>query len=88
MGYPTVFPTGVTLYLPDLAWSGYTLLQAAEVGALLIDPLGREVQLWKGLQGFPNKLLPRWPGFWQQGATSATGCRTGSDRSCSGRLGW
>jgi len=58
MGYPTVFPTGVTLYRPDLAWSGYTLLQAAEVGALLIDPSGREVQLWKGLQGFPNKLLP------------------------------
>lgn len=58
MGYPTVFPTGVTLYRPDLAWSGYTLLQAAEVGAILIDPSGREVQLWKGLQGFPNKLLP------------------------------
>jgi hypothetical protein len=58
MGYPTVFPTGVTLYRPDLAWSGYTLLQAADVGALLIDPHGREVQLWKGLQGFPNKLLP------------------------------
>jgi len=58
MGYPTVFPTGVTLYRPEFAWSGYTLLQAADVGALLIDPHGREVQLWKGLQGFPNKLLP------------------------------
>ncbi len=67
MGYPTVFPTGVTLYLPDLAWSGYTLLQAAEVGALLIDPLGREVQLWKGLQGFPNKLLPGGQVFGSRG---------------------
>jgi len=67
MGYPTVFPTGVTLYLPDLAWSGYTLLQAAEVGALLIDPLGREVQLWKGLQGCPNKLLPGGQVFGSRG---------------------
>lgn len=58
MGYPTVFPTGVTLYRPEKAWSGYTLMQAADVGALLIDPHGREVKLWNGLQGFPNKLLP------------------------------
>jgi len=58
MGYPTVYPTGVTLYRPEKAWSGYTLLQAADVGALLIDPHGREVKLWSGLQGFPNKLLP------------------------------
>ncbi len=67
MGYPTVFPTGVTLYRPELAWSGYTLLQAADVGALLIDPAGREVQLWKGLQGFPNKLLPGGQVFGSRG---------------------
>jgi hypothetical protein len=58
MGYPSVFPTGVTVYNPERAWSGYTLFQAAGVGALLIDMSGREVQLWRGLQGFPNKLLP------------------------------
>jgi hypothetical protein len=58
MGYPSVYPTGVTLYNPDKSWSGYTIFQAAGVGALLIDMNGREVQLWKGLQGFPNKLLP------------------------------
>jgi Arylsulfotransferase (ASST) len=58
MGYPSVYPTGVTLYDPDKSWSGYTIFQAAGVGALLIDMTGREVQLWKGLQGFPNKLLP------------------------------
>jgi hypothetical protein len=67
MGYPTVFPTGVTLYNPDRAWSGYTLLQAAEVGAILIDPHGREVQLWNGLQGFPNKLLPGGQVFGSRG---------------------
>ena len=58
MGYPTVYPTGVMLYDPERAYRGYTLFQAAGVGALLIDMSGREVQLWKGLQGFPNKLLP------------------------------
>ena len=58
MGYPTVYPTGVTVYDRDRTWSGYTVFQAAGVGALLIDMNGREVQLWKGLQGFPNKLLP------------------------------
>ncbi|NTU52735.1 MAG: thioredoxin [Chlorobiaceae bacterium] len=58
MGHPTIYPTGVTIYNPEEAWGGYTILQAAETGALLIDMNGREVQLWKGLHGFPNKLLP------------------------------
>lgn len=58
MGHPTVYPTGATLYDPERAWNGYTIFQAAGLGALLIDMNGREVHLWKGLQGFPNKLLP------------------------------
>jgi len=58
MGHPTIYPTGTTVYLPDKAWNGYTIYQAAELGALLIDMNGREVHLWKGLRGFPNKLLP------------------------------
>jgi Arylsulfotransferase (ASST) len=58
MGHPTVYPTGVTLYDPSKAFGGYTVFQAAELGALLIDMNGREVRLWRGLQGFPNKLLP------------------------------
>jgi hypothetical protein len=58
MGHPTIYPTGVTLYDPAKAWSGYTIFPAADLGALLIDMNGKEVQLWKGLQGFPNKLLP------------------------------
>lgn len=58
MGYPSVYPTGVTIYDPSRAWSGFTIFQAADVGALLIDMNGGEVQLWKNLQGFPNKLLP------------------------------
>jgi len=58
MTYPSVYPTGVTIYDPDKCWNGYTIFQARELGALLIDMNGREVQLWKGLHGFPNKLLP------------------------------
>ena len=36
----TIFPTGVTIYNPEKCWSGYTIFQAAERGALLIDMNG------------------------------------------------
>ncbi|MCL6479571.1 MAG: aryl-sulfate sulfotransferase [Peptococcaceae bacterium] len=58
MTYPSVYPTGVTIYDPTKCWNGYTILQVKGLGALLIDMNGAEVQLWKGLHGFPNKLLP------------------------------
>lgn len=58
MGYPTIYPTGATIYNPEKSWSGYTIFQAKSLGALLIDMNGREVKLWKGLHGFPNKILP------------------------------
>ena len=58
MGHPTIYPTGITFYDPAKAWNGYTIFPAADLGALLIDMNGKEVQLRKGLQGFPNKLLP------------------------------
>lgn len=58
MSYPSVYPTGVTIYNPEKCWSGYTIFPARELGALLIDMNGAEINLWKGLHGFPNKLLP------------------------------
>lgn len=58
MGHPTIYPTGATLYNPDKAFSGYTVFQAYGQGAVLIDMNGREIRMWKGLQGFPNKLFP------------------------------
>lgn len=58
MGHPTIYPTGTTIYNPQKAWSGYTIYQAAGQGALLIDMSGKEVHLWKGLRGFPNKIFP------------------------------
>jgi hypothetical protein len=57
MGHPRIYPTGTTLYNAGEAWSGYTLFPSAK-GALLVDMRGNEVQLWAGLDGFPNKLLP------------------------------
>lgn len=68
MGHPSVHPTGVTVYQPDKSWPGYTLFQAADYGAILLDPVGREVQVWKGLHGFPNKLLPGGQVFGSTGA--------------------
>ncbi|GHD62278.1 aryl-sulfate sulfotransferase [Jeongeupia chitinilytica] len=58
MGFPSVYPTGVTVYNPAKAAPGYTLLHAPDVGVVLLDLNGREVQVWKDLQGFPPKLLP------------------------------
>ncbi|KJS88136.1 MAG: thioredoxin [Peptococcaceae bacterium BICA1-8] len=58
MSYPSVYPTGATIYNPEKCWNGYTIFQARELGALLIDMNGGEIQLWKGLDGFPNKILP------------------------------
>ena len=53
-----VFPTGVTKYDPEKAWSGYTLMQVGGVGAVLIDMNGNVVHTWDKFLGFPNKLLP------------------------------
>ena len=67
MGYPTVYPTGVTVYNKDKASNGYTILPTPK-GALLIDMNGREVNRWAGLGGFPNKLLPGGQVFGTSGA--------------------
>jgi hypothetical protein len=58
-----IYPTGVTSYSPEKCWNGFTLFQASifegqEFGAFLIDMNGRIVHHWKGLEGFPNKMLP------------------------------
>ena len=57
MTYPSVYPTGATVYDPARCWNGYTIFQAKEVGALLIDMNGGEVQPGK-LHGMPNRILP------------------------------
>jgi hypothetical protein len=59
----SVFPTGTTVYDPQKCWNGYTVFPASlfegrEVAAILIDMNGNMVNQWKGLGGFPNKMLP------------------------------
>ena len=58
MGHPTIYPTGVTLFNPEKCWGGFTIFQAQEVGAVLMDMNGREVNVWKGVLGMPNKIFP------------------------------
>ena len=58
MGNPTIHPTGVTIYDPQKCYNGYTIFQANEHGAVLMDMNGGVVSFWEKLQGFPNKLLP------------------------------
>ncbi len=54
----TIYPTGVTIYKPEKCWNGFTIYQAPEMGAMLINMNGKEVKLWKDLHGFPNKVFP------------------------------
>ena len=59
----SVYPTGTTIYNPEKCWSGYTVYQATlhqknSVGTILVDMNGNVVNRWKGLDGFPNRILP------------------------------
>jgi len=58
MGKPSVHPTGTIVYNPKKCFNGYTLFQAREHGATLIDMNGGVVNHWHNLDGIPNKLLP------------------------------
>lgn len=57
MGKPSVHPMGTIIYKPEKCFNGYTLFQANEHGATLIDMNGGVVNHWQNLEGFPNKLL-------------------------------
>ncbi|MBI4295540.1 MAG: aryl-sulfate sulfotransferase [Chloroflexi bacterium] len=55
----SVYPTGTTIYDPAKCWNGYTIFQAArDLCAILVDMNGNVVNQWRGLLGFPNKVLP------------------------------
>jgi hypothetical protein len=58
MSMRTIYPTGTTVFIPEKCWCGYTLFIARETGPALVDMNGNVVRLWKGLHGFPAKLLP------------------------------
>jgi hypothetical protein len=86
MGHPSVYPTGATLYDPQRAWSGYTLFQATEHGAVLVDMNGHVVREWPELHGFPIKSCPAAPSWPQRRARPALR-HAGYARSDPGGLG-
>jgi hypothetical protein len=58
----TVYPTGTTIYDPERAWSGFTVLSPLGTQAVLvIDMNGRVVKRWDGFNnsaGGPARVLP------------------------------
>jgi len=60
MTYPSIHPTGVTIYDPARCWNGYTVFKEKRWGAAHRHD-GGEVQLWKELHGMPNRILPGAP---------------------------
>jgi hypothetical protein len=58
----SVYPTGTTIYDPDRAWNGYTVLSPlATPAVLVIDMNGNVVKRWEGYNnaaGGPARVLP------------------------------
>jgi len=62
--YPSVYPTGTTIYKPEKCWNGYTIFPGVEnQGAYLIDMNGRVVgkKSWvhQYLTGF-SRVVMSW----------------------------
>ncbi len=59
---PTVYPTGTTIYQPEKAWNGYTVLSALGTPAVIVlDMNGHVVKRWDGfdlVSGGPARVLP------------------------------
>ena len=58
MAYPSVYPTGTTIYYPDKCFNGYTVFPANDEGSVLVDMNGNTIKHIKALHGFPVKVLP------------------------------
>src|SRR5580765_6748153 len=58
----SVYPTGTTIYDPDRAWNGFTVLSPlAGPAVLVIDMNGNVVKRWEGFNnsaGGPARVLP------------------------------
>src|SRR5262245_64361065 len=58
----SVYPTGTTIYDPNLSWSGYTVLSPLRTqAAVVIDMNGNVVKRWEGYNdsaGGPARVLP------------------------------
>lgn len=59
---PTVYPTGTTIYDPNKAWNGFTVISPLGTPAVIVlDMNGRVVKRWDGFDlsgGGPARVLP------------------------------
>ena len=72
--YPSVYPTGTTIYDPEKAWNGFVVFGLpSNQGAVLIDMNGNEVRRWDGVNVEPGpvRILPG--GYIVGGATQREG---------------
>ena len=61
LAYPSVYPTGTTIYDPDKAWNGYTIHGTPDQqGAVLVDMNGNLLKRWEGVAAVPGpfRILP------------------------------
>lgn len=59
--FPSVYPTGTTIYHPDQTWNGYVLHDAPDgQGAVLIDMNGNVLRQWTNIAAVPGpfRILP------------------------------
>ena len=58
-GFPSIYPTGTTIYNPEKAWNGYTIHPTPDnKGAVLIDMNGNLIRQFKEIPGAPIRIFP------------------------------
>lgn len=74
LAFPTIYPTGTTIYKPDKCWNGFTVLSVLPHNdTYLIDMNGKEVHKWVGSTGMPARVYPGGylmasTGYWSKGS--------------------
>jgi hypothetical protein len=61
LSYPSVYPTGTTIYHPEETWNGYVVFDAPDgQGTILIDMNGNVVRQWTEISSVPGpfRILP------------------------------
>ena len=70
--FPTVYPTGTTIYKPDQSWNSYILVPRARHErpvVYLMDMNGNVVHEWKNIKASRTRLLPNGNLLTYSGAT-------------------
>ena len=57
-GWPTSYPLGLTVYKPEKAFPGFTILAPTRKNPMLIDKNGFFIRFWNMPINGPVKLLP------------------------------